>query len=173
MDHWVGAIAAADLPFCAGYRPVCSSRGQFSLGAYLTVLCRDQEPFVDRASLATETAGDPAFAHVFQHHPYLEACEAWDVPAADALVHEPVHTGVPLLIIAGRFDSFSPPPVARAAAESFDNAWVMEVPDTHNTFGHSDCALAIRNAWLDEPNAAPTGTGCLKGMRIAFSTQEV
>jgi pimeloyl-ACP methyl ester carboxylesterase len=172
MSPRLAAIVAGDPLLCAGYRPQCEPQEPFSLGAYLTVLCRDQAPFVDRGALESGTAGDAAFAQVFGQHPYLAACEAWDVPPADPEVHEPVLTNVPLLIMAGRFDSFSPPPVARAAAESFGKAWVLEVTDTHNTFGHSDCSLEIRNAWIDDPTSAPTGTACLAHMGIGLSVAE-
>jgi hypothetical protein len=77
-----GPLAAAleDSPlYCPGYRPLCVGVGDqgFSLGAYLTVLCRDQAPFIDRAALSTAVGNDPAFRELVDDHPYLTACKAW------------------------------------------------------------------------------------------------
>ncbi|HSE46054.1 MAG TPA: alpha/beta hydrolase [Gemmatimonadales bacterium] len=173
MTPRLAAIVASGPLLCAGYRPRCEPDESFSLGAYLTVLCHDQAPFVDHAALEAEMAGDPAIAHVFGQHPYLAACEGWNVSPADPAVHEPVLTDVPLLILAGRFDPFSPPSVARAAAESFEQARVIAVTDVHNTLGHNECSLEIRNAWIDEPTSVPTAASCLRDMQIPFHIQEV
>jgi pimeloyl-ACP methyl ester carboxylesterase len=172
LDPVLAAIAAGDPLLCDGYHPECHAEERFSLGNYLTVLCRDQAPFIDRTTLAAETAGDPTLTQVFGHHPYLAACEGWAVPPADPIVHEPVLTDVPLLILSGRFDSFSPPQVARVAAASFEHAWVVDVDDTHNILGHNECSLEIRNAWIDEPTSAPEDTGCLDDVQIEFSTKK-
>ena len=84
-------ILENDPAFCSGYRPGEGCSGpDFSLGVYLTVLCRDQVPFVDRSTLADSLRGDAAYQAVFGSNPYLDACTAWDVPAAAAVMGEPV-----------------------------------------------------------------------------------
>jgi pimeloyl-ACP methyl ester carboxylesterase len=163
-------IVVRGTTFCAGYHPLCAPSEEFSLGNYLSVLCGDEAPFIEPATVSTAAAGDPSYEQVFVDHPFLAACDAWGVPSSGPTVHEPVSTDVPLLILPGQFDSFSPPPVATTASETFSTAWVVEVPwQTHNTLGFSDCPIEIRNAWIIEPTSPP-GTACLKDMpAIEFS----
>ena len=156
--------------FCAGYRPSCSSG--FSLGVYLTALCRDEVPFIDPASLAEAAGGDPTYEAVFVHDPYLAACEAWDVPPADSSVHDPVRADVPALLFSGQFDSFSPPPAARDALKDYGTGWVLEIPgQTHNALGFTECPIGIRNRWIWHPMSPPRDTRCLKDMGIMFQTE--
>jgi pimeloyl-ACP methyl ester carboxylesterase len=172
MDPELVNIVANDPLFCSGYRPSCTGGAQgFGLGVYLTVLCRDEAPFIDHAALAREVGDDPAFEAVFLHDPYLAACEEWNVPPADPAVHEPVRTDVPELLLSGQFDSFSPPPMALEATKTSSSAWVLEIPgQTHNTLGFSDCPIGIRNEWIRDPASPPPHTSCLKDMGIVFQT---
>jgi pimeloyl-ACP methyl ester carboxylesterase len=171
-----GPLAAAmeESPlYCPGYRPLCVGVGDqgFSLGAYLTVLCRDQAPFIDSAARSTAVGNDPAFREVVDDHPYLAACEVWGVAPASPVVARPVHTEVPLLLLIGQFDSYSSAGEARDVAASLPRAWVVQVPGhTHNTLGFSDCPIGIRNAWAQDPTSAPQDTTCLHQLRVSFST---
>jgi pimeloyl-ACP methyl ester carboxylesterase len=160
-------------PYCAGYRPLCLGVGRqgFSLGAYLTVLCRDEVPFIDRGRLSEEIGGDRAYRDVFGHDPYVAACGAWHVPPADPTVAQPVRVDVPLLMLVGQFDSYSSAADARDIAATLPRAWVVEVPgQTHNALGFSDCPIGIRNAWAKTPASPPAGTGCLNQLGVSFST---
>jgi pimeloyl-ACP methyl ester carboxylesterase len=176
LDPQLAAIVAHDPLFCSGYRPSCTEPGAegFSLGVYLTVLCRDEAPFIDPDALARKAGGDPTFEAVFVRDPYLAACKVWNVPPAGPTIHQPVHTDVPQLLLSGQFDSFSPSPVAKEVAKTFGNAWVLEIPgQTHNALGFSDCPIGIRNEWIRDPMSPPAGTTCLGDMGIVFQTRRV
>ena len=163
-------LSANDPTLCSGYRPECQ-QDAFSFGAYLTVFCRDEAPFVDRPTLAGSVKGDVPLDAVFGNDPYLAACDAWDVPAAPSSVQEPVTTAVPALVLVGQFDSFSPGGIAREALRSFSSGYLVEVPgQTHNVLGFGECAVTIRNAWIDHPSSAPSDTGCLRDLTVRFST---
>jgi pimeloyl-ACP methyl ester carboxylesterase len=168
------AAALADSPLhCPGYRPLCLGVGDegFSLGAYLTVLCRDQAPFIDRAALSTAVGDDPAFQQLVEDHPYLAACTVWGVAPADPVVARPPTTEVPLLLLVGQFDSYSSATEARQVAAMLPKAWVVQVPgSTHNALGFSDCPIGIRNAWVQHPTAPPQNTNCLHKLRVSFAT---
>ncbi len=164
----LGTIVANDPFFCAGYRPYCNPGGEFNLGDYLSVFCRDEAPFVDQMAVASAVGADLAYHAVFAQDPYLAACKVWDVPAADPEVHEAVQTSVPLLILTGQFDSFSSLPVASSAVKTFEHAFVLEVPgQTHNVLGFSDCPIKIRNLWTRDPMSPPNAS-CLKAMEAEF-----
>lgn len=165
-------ILENDPAFCSGYRPGEGCFGpDFSLGVYLTVLCRDEVPFVDRSALADSLRGDAAYQAVFGSNPYFDACAAWDVPAADAVMGEPVSGDVPVLILTGQFDPHSPTPVAEEAASQLSRAYVVEVPGQgHNVLGTGDCGVSIRNVWVDHPESPPDAIGCLDALSVSFET---
>ena len=168
---WLLATIAQDPIFCAGYRPLCIGQDGFSLGAYLTAFCRDQAPFIDDDALDAAVEGDPVYEAVFVDSPYRQACEAWDVPAADPAVALPVDTDVPLLMLPGQFDSFSPPATAQAQAALLPMAWSIVVPgQTHNTLGFAECAITARNQWVQDPTTPPGENACGAAPPLAFST---
>lgn len=163
-------LLANDPTLCAGYRPMCI-RQVFSLGAYLTQLCRDQLPFVDQEAMTQAAGESPAYQSVFgAESPYLAACEVWDVDAAGPILGEPLETDVPMLVYVGQLDATSPFPLARAAATTLPNAFLYEVPgQTHNVMGFSNCTIEIRNAWIDNPALPPPDTSCLDQLEVSFS----
>ena len=91
--------------------------------------------------------------------------------AADPTVAEPVDTDVPLLMLPGQFDSFSPPAVAEAQAARLPMAWTIAVPgQTHNTLGFAECAITARNQWAQDPTTPPDEDACRAAPPLAFST---
>jgi pimeloyl-ACP methyl ester carboxylesterase len=166
-------IIENDPAFCSGYRPGEGCSGpDFSLGAYLTVLCRDQLPFVDWSALADSFRGDAAYETVFGSNPNVDACTVWDVPAANAVMGEPVAGDIPVLIFTGQFDPHSPTPVAEEAANKLAHANVIEIPGQgHNVLGTGDCAVSIRNAWFDHPESPPETTSCLGALSVRFTSK--
>jgi pimeloyl-ACP methyl ester carboxylesterase len=165
-------ILENDPAFCSGYRPGEGCVGpEFSLGVYLTVLCRDEIPFVDRSALVDSFRGDAAYQAVFGSNPYVEACTGWDVPPADAVMGEPVAADIPALIFTGQFDPHSPTPVAEEAASKLSHSYVIEIPSHgHNVLGTGYCAVSIRNVWIDHPESPPEATGCLDTLSVSFAT---
>ena len=159
----LGLIAALRTVFEYGYQPGADFP-PFSLGAYLSEVCRDQAPFTGRAALRAAAARNRAYT-VLADNPYLAACRVWDVPPAAPQLYQAVHTSIPVLVLTGQFDAVSPTPVVRAAAKSFAHAWLVQVPwQIHNVLGGSACALTIRNRWFNAPTHPPD-TGCLATMK--------
>jgi pimeloyl-ACP methyl ester carboxylesterase len=165
------SIVATDPLFCAGYRPLCSGQGGFSLGVYLTTFCRDQLPFIDHDALSAAIEDDPVYQTVFGDSPYINACDAWDVPPGGPNTIAPVDTDVPLLFLPGQFDSYSPPKWAHEQAARQHQAWSIDIPaNTHNTLGFAECAITARNTWVSNPKAPPDTTACDSAPQIEFKT---
>lgn len=158
-----GFIAGLPAVFEYGYQPGAEF-GRFSLGAYMSDVCRDEAPFTNRVALAISAARNPAFS-VLANNPYLAACKVWDVPPGERQMDQPVTTSIPVLVLTGQFDAFSPAPVVEAATKSFGRAWDVQIPwQIHNVLGGSGCALTIRNRWLDRPTRPPD-TACSSSIR--------
>lgn len=168
VSDQVVRILGSDPTLCAGYRPVCLDAGSFSLGAYLSILCGDDEPLVDLEAVDTDPR--PSVQVVLGDNPYVAACEAWRVPPADEVVNEQPGGTYPLLVLVGEFDSFAPHAFVAQSLSDRQATYVLEVPaQTHNVLGFADCALTIRNAWIDRPEAPPADTSCLATLRISFA----
>ena len=168
-DAGLGYDWISDGPvFTLGYSIDPGRHTAFSHGAYFSTVCRDQLPFVAQGALASLTRAAPAYREAFAESPFPAICSRWGVGRAGAAVRAPVTSNVPVLIFAGRFDPYGSPPLARQAARTLRRSWVVELPNKgYNGLAGSYCALAARNAWIDQPTSPPK-TGCLKGLKIRF-----
>jgi len=168
-DARLGYDWLADGPvFTLGYGVDPGREDVFSHGAYFSTVCHDQLPFVSQSALVALTRGSPAYREAFADSPFPAICRRWGAGQADADVHAPVTSDVPVLIFAGRFDPYGSPSVAQRAARTLGRSWVVELPNKgYNGLAGSYRALAARNAWIDTPTSPPKTT-CLKGLRIRF-----
>lgn len=156
-------------PLCAGYIQLC--HGRFSLGQYLSVLCQDQAPFVDSASLSGAPGLLPGLVETYGSNPFLAACSGWKVKPGASAVHAAPRSPIPTLVLTGRFDPWSPPELAKKLGGSLRNVFFLDVPNWgFNPVGDIECAIAIRNAWLDAPSSAPADSSCLSRLRLKFAT---
>jgi pimeloyl-ACP methyl ester carboxylesterase len=161
-------IVGSDPTLCAGYRPTCPYTGSFSLGAYLSILCRDDAPFIDLAAVDGDPT--PAYHTVFGDNPYLAACVPWAVPRAADAVHHPLGGTLPVLVLAGQFDAFVPDKLITQSLSNRPATYLVRVPaQTHNVLGFTECTVAIRNAWVDHPEAPPADTSCLATLKVLFA----
>jgi pimeloyl-ACP methyl ester carboxylesterase len=148
-------------PICLGYQPVCGDHPFFE-GAFFSILCHDQFPFVKASQLAAMAGGDPGLQEAYVASPYMDVCEAWDVGKAASVAHRPVSASIPMLIYVGEYDAYGPLPVAEQAVASLSASYLVDVPyHGHNVLGALECSLNIRNAWIEDP-ASPPDTACIK-----------
>ena len=152
-------------PFLIGYGmdqwdiANASRTAVFSDGAWFSSVCRDQLAFVDAHAIEAAAAGNQMYLQAFARSPYPRICDIWDVGAADATVHEPVSSDIPMLLLVGQYDSYGVPSLVAEAARSLPGAQTVEFQGSGTNVLALDCALSIRNAWLDAPAAAPD-SGC-------------
>ncbi len=136
---------------------------RFSAGAFYSILCHDELPFVAHASLSQAVDGDPWYVRAYGHrNPYIEACGRWDVGSAEADPHDPVVSDIPTLILHPHFDPFSPFPLIKQTAKTLLTSWVVDLQWGHNVLSQ-DCPVAIRNGWIDDPTSPPD-TSCVADM---------
>jgi pimeloyl-ACP methyl ester carboxylesterase len=95
----------------------------------------------------------------------------WDVPAAPASVGTAMQSDVPVLLLAGGLDPFTPPTWASMAAEGLSSSQLVDVP----TAGHDvmiwepDCATLLMHAFLGSPGDQ-LDRSCLDALTIAAFT---
>lgn len=143
----------------------------YSHGLALAVLCTEEIPFDTPEVLTSAEAGvDPIFVHAYSAIPYRSsalrhACAEWGDPP-DAVENEPVSSEVPALILAGEYDTATPPAYAQLAAETLPHSYIFEF----RGFGHVEllqqaastgppaCAMQVMAQFLDDPTHAPDGS---------------
>jgi pimeloyl-ACP methyl ester carboxylesterase len=151
----------SDEPLCLGYQPICGDNPFFE-GAFFSILCHDEVPFVEASQLAALAGGDPGLQDAYVSSPYLDVCEAWDVGEATSVAHRPVSSSIPMLIYVGAYDAYGSLPVAEQAVASLSGSFLVDVPyQGHNVLGAHDCYRNIRNAWIEDPTSPPD-TGCIE-----------
>jgi pimeloyl-ACP methyl ester carboxylesterase len=146
----VASRLAADPGMCLGYMPRCTDPP--SLGAYLSFTC-PRVPSV--AGL------EDVYPGLGSEDPYVAACRAWGMRRrADAAAA--ATTEVPILILRGEYDAFSPRDRVQQARSAMPNAHIVAVPYMgHDVFGTYDCLRDERNRWLSNPASAPDYSVCL------------
>jgi hypothetical protein len=155
--------------YCGGFFPLCPADQSFSQGAYYSVLCRDEAPFADVDALPGLAAGDPSWSADYVDGPYLDVCDAWDVPPGDHQVTEPVTSGVPVLIEEGMFSPFVSPSVIAAGVAGLPNA-SLAVSPTKGDSGYFDRPQCpdLRRSFFDDPRS-PIDASCYADERLHFN----
>jgi pimeloyl-ACP methyl ester carboxylesterase len=153
-----------------------SDHGSFSLGAYLSVACREDVPFADRTALAA--AGRASLAGLaFAASGDFDECAAWNVPAADPSTRTVAGVHAPVLITHGAYDPFVPAADSQKLASELPGALFYGVPgvsayptyitpDTESPA--SDCARAIRDGFVDDPAKTPDSSCLATATGAAF-----
>jgi pimeloyl-ACP methyl ester carboxylesterase len=168
VDIDIATVLASQGSLCAGYRFDCLPH--FSADVYLSVLCRDQASSADPAVWREVGPQVPGVAHALETNPYLKACSAWNVPRAPATVRAVVAGSVPVLLVSGQFDPFSPPALTPRLARSLKTSFPITVPGLiHNPLEKGGCQTRVRNEWLDHPSTPPSGIDCLSGRELEFA----
>jgi pimeloyl-ACP methyl ester carboxylesterase len=166
----LASLVAGDPMFCSGYRPQCRD-ARFSLGVFLTNLCEAVPPTgTGPESTRGPEPDHPSYPAVFADSPYVDACKAWNVPSHAPASAESL-SGVPLLLLSGDLDSFSPLAATRAAARRLGpSVFVVGVPGgIHNVLGFHECAITARNTWTREPQLPPPVNACIDVRPVPFS----
>ncbi|MCB9436232.1 MAG: alpha/beta fold hydrolase [Anaerolineales bacterium] len=131
-------------------------------GMALSVMCSEEAPFVDWQGLEAvyETLPRP-------YRPMLsvtsrELCHEWlGEVVANPIDNQSIVSDIPTLLLAGEYDTATPPRYAYLAAETLTNGYVVEFPRTGHVVlnGVNACSMGIVISFLDNP-AVPPNTAC-------------
>ncbi len=156
-----------------GKGPVENGHSQdfVATGKSMSYLCHDTLAFLTRKDLRRAGREMPWFKDKYLSRDYdltdgglspisPAGCRSWPVGSAPPKQHEPVHSGIPTLVLGGEFDLGVPPYMAKQVVAGLSRATYVKLPAS----GHlqlsaptngSDCARSIAEAFLDAPAVAP------------------
>ncbi|MCI0555221.1 MAG: alpha/beta hydrolase, partial [Anaerolineae bacterium] len=119
-----------------------------SIGTYVAVHCHDQI-----FAIPTEGLDETIY----------DLCRLWGIEPPLPGENDPVHSDIPTLILAGKYDSVTPTTFAHQLAGHLTHSTLVEFPNQ----GHapsaseiSDCPKKIIAAFLQDPNTSPD-IGCV------------
>lgn len=94
----------------------------------------------------------------------FDICSQWRVPPAPALVHQPVASDIPTLLLSGEFDPGTPPAFAVLAARTLRRHHAFVLPYRGHCDGFtSGCQWRIMSAFLADPEHVPDAK-CIETM---------
>jgi pimeloyl-ACP methyl ester carboxylesterase len=128
------------------------------VGAQLAVICGEEAPFVAREEMAQVLDAHPPETNFLTviDSTFYTACQVWGLGPAEPTKNAPVGSDVPVLILAGEYDTARPPDEARRAAEPLTNSTVVEFPGAgHAVALAGTCPLDVMAQFLDDPTTPP------------------
>ena len=149
--------------------------GNFSWALGTSIFCLEYSDFTEddvvypgvfptyEQHIATQAFGAQTIART---------CETWGVEPVDPSSKTPVHSDVPVLLMAGTMDSLTPPRWAREVAETLPNSYLFEIEG----YGHSptfggQCTAMMALQFFADPSQAPDDS-CLAELKIQFAVPE-
>jgi pimeloyl-ACP methyl ester carboxylesterase len=134
-------------------------------GAYLSVTCAEDVPFINQEEAAKLTAGNPFGNYrVFQQ---TRACAMWPRGEIPTDFLQPVHSNAPVLIFSGNIDPVTPPKYGEEVAKYLPNSRHVIVPEAgHGMDGLSDqeCVDRLIIEFMDNGSAKDLDTSCVERM---------
>jgi pimeloyl-ACP methyl ester carboxylesterase len=128
-------------------------------GMFYAVACTEDAPLLS-AEIVDRQSTKNLFAE--SARTFLEVCTAWPQNEPPEVVHAPVSSDVPVLMLSGEADPITPPWHAEQLAEALDN-------DLHLTFdgmGHGNssnqCAAKLIDTFIEGASISDLETGCVK-----------
>jgi pimeloyl-ACP methyl ester carboxylesterase len=142
-------------------------------GAYLSVTCAEDVPFITFEEATKLTAGNPFGNYrVFQQ---TRACGMWPRGEIPTDFHEPVSSNAPVLIFSGNMDPVTPPKYGEEVARHLPNSRHVVMPEAgHGADGLTDpgCIDRIAIEFLDKGDAKNLDVSCVERMaRPPFVTK--
>jgi pimeloyl-ACP methyl ester carboxylesterase len=136
----------------------------FSRGMMQSVECYEEAPFNPWEEIVAAARVRPVLLDYLPIHFNLAICDVWPSGQAGPIEDEPVHSDVPVLLLAGAYDPYTPPSWSAHAVETLSNGYVFVFPGLgHGPLGYSRCARDIAAAFWADPDTPPDGS-CIAGM---------
>jgi pimeloyl-ACP methyl ester carboxylesterase len=135
-------------------------------GAYLSVTCAEDVPFINQEQAAGLNANNPFGNYrVFQQ---TRACGMWPRGEIPTDFLQPVHSNAPVLIFSGNVDPVTPPKYGEEVARYLPDSRHVVIPEAgHGVDGLTDpgCIDRIAIEFLDKVDAKNLDVSCVERMK--------
>lgn len=167
-----GAALLGNVDFMIGVVPEEEDVfSEFALLASTTIECRDRGSQIDFEEIVAAVAERPEFAKTFQSGAFVgngTACDPLEVGSSPDAFRERIESDIPTLIIAGRWDTITPPEWGEALLPGLPNARSYVFPRlAHDIWDEDPCTYDISLQFLGDPTG-PIDASCIEQMRRFF-----
>lgn len=122
-------------------------------GMFYAVGCAEDSSLIER-----EKAVDGIFGENVQK--FLEICQAWPQQEPPGIIHEPVASDVPVLMLSGEADPITPPWHAELLRGTLANSLHVIFPGMGHGNGISDCGRRIMKDFIETGSTAGLDVTC-------------
>jgi pimeloyl-ACP methyl ester carboxylesterase len=122
-------------------------------GLFNTVECRESWAAVDQAARDQAIQAGGVYGLSARMSKLGAFCPVWRVPVAPESERQPVQSGIPTLLLSGRYDWLTPADWGRAAARHLTTSrHVIFRAQGHGVSAQDPCAARLRDEFIDAPD---------------------
>ena len=136
-----------------------ASFGSMSVGMTLSVLCAEDEPFMDEDEAAEASRG--YFLGDYQPRTLRRLCAFWPRGQVDASFKAPFESPVPALLLSGEADPVTPPAYGDRVAEGLPNSLHLVAPGLGQNVLSRGCIPRLAEEFLESGSAAGVDPSCV------------
>ncbi len=124
-------------------------------GAWYSVQCHDEAPFADPARIQSDANAFGRYRALALGDSTLAICGGWGAGQAGPKENQPVHSGVPALVLAGAFDPQEPPVWGQLTASTLSHSYYYLLGGAGHGASLAGCGQVLTVQFLENPTLAP------------------
>jgi pimeloyl-ACP methyl ester carboxylesterase len=130
-------------------------------GMFYAVACTEDAPLI-----SPEEIGQQSEESLFTGNAetFLEVCSAWPKGKLPQVVHAPVSSDAPVLMLSGEVDPITPPRHAEQLADSLDNDLHLIFDDMGHGNSSNQCATKILDRFIESASIDDLDTECVEAV---------
>jgi pimeloyl-ACP methyl ester carboxylesterase len=126
-------------------------------GMFYAVTCAE-----DSSLVQTKQRAEGIFTENVQN--FLEICKSWPQQQPPELIHQPVITDVPVLMLSGEADPITPPWHAESLRSTLTNSLNVVFPGMGHGNAFSECGSRIMDDFLETASLASLNVSCAQSV---------
>lgn len=130
-------------------------------GMFYSVACTEDAPLLSEETGESSTE-DSLFAG--SRAQLLEICAVWPQREPPEVVHAPVSSDVPVLMLSGEADPITPPRYAERLADSLENDLHLIFDEMGHGNSSNQCAAKIIDQFIDQASFGSLETDCVESV---------
>lgn len=138
--------------------------GPLPVGMYLAITCAEDEPRITAEDVRRTQDGFLGPMQVVS-----DTCAPWPRGELPENYHEPVRSGVPVLIISGEYDSATPVEMGDRVARHLSNSRHLVVPATSHGPPFPGCVQSLVSSFVREASVEGLDFTCVNDIRWNFA----
>ncbi|MDA0706413.1 MAG: alpha/beta fold hydrolase [Proteobacteria bacterium] len=149
-------------PLAAQFHMVAESLAEsLSIGMHNAVLCTEDAPFIDWASV-DQSAVNASYMGPVQLEAIRTMCAVWPRGVLDDDLREPLATDKPVLLLSGGAEPITPPYFAALAAVAMRNQWQVVGEQQGHGLAAVGCMPRIIAEFVSAASLADISTDCVQ-----------